>query len=101
MNYERVLNRIVTNQELVVCYLGPPDKVVGDNYMYYSPFRNKERTPSFCVNDKKGIHDFGTGKHYRKVEFVSLLLEISEREAFYRIIKNIKWKTVGNMSIEK
>ncbi|UAY55674.1 toprim domain-containing protein [Arachidicoccus terrestris] len=38
-----------------------PIKIKGNNYWYYSPFRN-ERTPSFKVNRARGLwYDFGEG----------------------------------------
>jgi len=50
-------------------YLGQPTKKCNLNYIYISPFR-KEKTPSFCVNDKKGFHDFGDGWHGDVINFV-------------------------------
>jgi DNA primase len=38
-------------------------KKAGREWKGLSPF-NKERTPSFCVSDEKGLyHDFSSGKH--------------------------------------
>lgn len=62
-------------------YLGREDYRNGDSIVYYSPMRPKERTPSFYVNDEKGIHDFGTEEHYNVIRFVAELLKISYWEA--------------------
>lgn len=55
----------------MVCrrYLGMPLKSDRLGDWYYSPFRS-EKTASFLVNNDKGIHDFGTSKHYDIVSFV-------------------------------
>lgn len=43
----------VTPTEVAKFYLGQSIEVSGDSLKYYSPLREKERTPSFLVNDEK------------------------------------------------
>ena len=63
---------------------------------YKSPFRN-EKTPSFCVNNKKGIHDFGNNKHYDIISFVQELFGESVLNSVDRLIKdfNLPIKTTN------
>ena len=63
---------------------------------YKSPFRN-EKTPSFCVNNKKGIHDFGNNKHYDIISFVQELFGESVLSSVDRLIKdfNLPIKTTN------
>ena len=67
-------------------YLGTPDKISGDNYIYYSPLRERENTPSFYVNDEKGMHDFGTDKHYSVISFIRDYYNISYNSAIEKLI---------------
>lgn len=55
-------------------------KKSGSNLFYKSPFRN-EKTASFCVNDEKGFHDYGSGWHGDIISFVQELYHISPIEA--------------------
>lgn len=73
---------------IVMKYLGEPDIESSSNYIYYSPVRDRERTPSFYVNESKGIHDFGTDKHYSVISFVRDLFDISYWEATKKIIED-------------
>jgi hypothetical protein len=81
---------MLSNTDVVMKYLGKPDRIVGDSNLYFSPFRVKEKTPSFSVNDEKGVTDFGTGIHYNQIEFVSELFNISDKEAKQKIVKDFK-----------
>lgn len=69
--------------------LGEPNKKSGDTLFYYSPLRIKERTPSLAVNNKKGITDFGIGKNYDIISFVSEYENCSLKKACYRIAEII------------
>lgn len=71
-------------------YLGEPDRIQSESLVYYSPLRETERTPSFFVNDEKGIHDFGTGIHYNIISFVANLFEINYYEASQKLIKDFE-----------
>lgn len=74
--------------EVVTYYLGK-GTLKADSYWYKSPFR-KEKTASFCVNNRKGIHDFGDNTHYDIISFVVKLFEIENMEAVKKIISDFK-----------
>ena len=78
---------------IVSYYLGKPEKESGDNYIYYSPLRKRENTPSLVVNNEKGIHDFGTDKHYSIISFVRDLYKIGYTEAIFKIVFDFGIKT--------
>src|SRR6516225_6413945 len=60
-------------------------KKQGREWRGLSPF-NKERTPSFFVNDQKGFyHDFSSGKHGDIFAFVMETEGLSFPEAFERL----------------
>src|SRR5215471_9648459 len=57
----------------------------GREWVGLSPF-NKERTPSFFVNDQKGFyHDFSSGKHGDVFTFVMEIDGVAFPEAVERI----------------
>jgi DNA primase len=57
----------------------------GREYVGLSPF-NKERTPSFYVNDDKGFfHDFSSGKHGDLISF----LQETERLSFVEAVERL------------
>lgn len=70
--------------QVVKFYLGE-GKYQNGSYWYVSPFRT-EKTASFCVNDKKGIHDFGDSKHYDIVSFVSELFGLRNTDSIKKLI---------------
>lgn len=82
------INYNVNPKKIATRYLGEPDIESSNNYIYYSPLRNRERTPSFYVSESKGIHDFGTDKHYSSISFVRDLFNISYWEATKKIIED-------------
>ena len=58
-----------------------PLKRQGREYVGLSPF-NKEKSPSFFVNDEKGFfHDFSSGKHGDIIGFLQETQRLSFREA--------------------
>src|SRR5262245_21830164 len=60
-------------------------KKAGREWKGLSPF-NKEKTPSFTVNDQKGFfHDFSSGKHGSIFDFVMLTEGLSFPEAVERL----------------
>lgn len=73
--YNIVLNNLKPT-DVANYYLGQADKISADSLVYYSPLRAKERTPSFFVNNTKGLHDFGTGEHYNVISFVAKLFNL-------------------------
>lgn len=87
--YEFVKNE-VAQTDVARFYLGQPYKIKGNSLVYYSPMRVKERTASFFVDDEKGIHDFGTDKHYSVISFVADLFDLSYWEATKKIIKDFR-----------
>jgi DNA primase len=57
----------------------------GREYVGLSPF-NKEKSPSFCVNDDKGFfHDFSSGKHGDLISFLQETERLSFTEAVERL----------------
>lgn len=68
-------------------YIEQKGKKSGSNVFYKSPFRN-EKTASFCVNNSKGFHDFGTGWHGDIISFVSKLYNVAPLDAAKILIKN-------------
>src|SRR3712207_2696013 len=57
----------------------------GREYVGLSPF-NKEKSPSFFVNDDKGFwHDFSSGKHGDLIGFLQETERLSFREAVERL----------------
>lgn len=78
------VKELLKPSEVVRFYIGEGKKKAG-SYWYKSPFRS-EKTESFCVNDKKGIHDFGDNKHYDIISFVTNLFQINNVAAVNRLI---------------
>ena len=76
MNKVSELKEVLKPSIVVQRYLGQPVRSSRLGLWYRSPFRN-ERTASFLVNDIKGIHDFGTSKHYDIIDFVSEYFKIN------------------------
>lgn len=76
MNRIRELKELLKPSIVIQHYLGQPLKNNKLGLWYRSPFRN-ERTASFLVNDIKGIHDFGTSKHYDIIDFVSEYFKVN------------------------
>ena len=57
----------------------------GREYVGLSPF-NKEKSPSFYVNDEKGFfHDFSSGKHGDLIAFLQETQRLSFREAIEQL----------------
>ena len=54
---------------------------------YTSPFRN-EKTASFCVNNEKGFHDYGSGWHGDIISFVQELYNITPIDAAKVLIQD-------------
>ena len=78
------IKRYLKPTQVVKFYLGE-GKYRNGSYWYVSPFRN-EKTASFCVNDKKGIHDFGDSRHYDIVSFSSRLFGLSNTDSIKKLI---------------
>src|SRR6202163_2359188 len=70
-------------------------KKAGREWKGLSPF-NKEKTPSFTVNDKKGFyHDFSSGKHGSIFDFVMETEGVTFPEAVERLA------TMAGMALPK
>lgn len=80
----RHIKSLIKPTNVVQKYLGQPVKRNNLGLWYKSPFRN-ERTASFLVNDEKGIHDFGTSKHYDIISFTQELFRIDFRIAVNKL----------------
>lgn len=95
MNIFSEIKGILKPSDVVTRYLGSPVRVKNNMLWYYSPFRVKERTPSFGVNDKKGIHDFGTSEHFDIISFVARYFNTSNIQAI-NILKSDFNLILGN-----
>lgn len=84
MNSSEQLKRILKPTVVVPYYLGQPFKISNLGLWYKSPFRN-ERTASFLVSDNKGIHDFGSSKHYDIISFLQEWLKIDFKTAINKL----------------
>lgn len=83
-NFFKEVKELLKPTQVVSLYLGKGNKK-GDSYWYVSPFR-EEKTASFCVNDKKGIHDFGDSSHYDIISFTKKYFSISNYKAIQKLI---------------
>lgn len=59
---QNIVKEVLKPRDVVRFYLGTEYKISGESLVYYSPLRDLERTPSFFIDNDKGIHDF----RYRK-----------------------------------
>lgn len=84
MNNAKRIKELLTPSVVVEHYLGQPIKTNSVGMWFKSPFRN-ERTASFLVNNQKGIHDFGTSKHYDIISFLQELLGIDFKTAITKL----------------
>jgi len=69
MNKFSEIKTLLKGEEVILHYLGTPNKKTYKGMWYKSPFR-KEKTASFYVSEK-GIHDFGSSEHYDIISFVA------------------------------
>ena len=81
MNKFDFVKNEISPKTLFLKYFGYPDREKGDTWLYYSMLRTKERTPSLAVNNKKGITDFGTSKHYDIISFIAEYYNCSQSMA--------------------
>lgn len=84
-----------SNLKIARKYLGEPVKIIGNSYVYYSPFR-EENTPSYFVHNKYGFTDFGTKglnpklRNLNSIELVAKLYDIPGEEAHRKIMRDFK-----------
>ena len=62
-------------------------KKSGSNTFYKSPFR-QEKTASFCVNNKKGFHDYGSGWHGDIISFIQEIHGLIPIDAAKKLIQD-------------
>ncbi len=82
------IKTILENRQVVQKYLGNPSKSSFKGDWYLSPFR-EEKTASLYVSDK-GIHDFGSSKHYDVIGFVSEYYKIKPLQALEILCKDFQ-----------
>lgn len=87
MNKAEELKELLTPIQVIQHYLGQPVHKDSSGIWYRSPFRN-ERTASFLVNDEKGIHDFGTSKHYDIINFIEEYFRVGFKTAIQILSKD-------------
>lgn len=86
-NIFKAIKEYLKPQDVAEYYISEKGKNSGDNIFYKSPFRN-EKTASFCVNNTKGFHDYGTGWHGDIISFVTQLYNLKPIEAAKLLIKD-------------
>jgi 5S rRNA maturation endonuclease (ribonuclease M5) len=63
-----------------------PVKVSGNTQSYFSPIREKERTPSFIVNTKQNtFYDFGTGTRGTLIDLAIIIWRCTVGDALSRL----------------
>ena len=76
------------NPKQVASYnMAEKGKISGKNIFYKSPFR-QEKTASFCVNNEKGFHDYGTGWHGDIINFIQELYHLTPIDATKTLIQD-------------
>lgn len=86
-NIFKAIKEYLKPQDVAEYYIGKKGKKSGNNIFYKSPFRN-EKTASFCVNNTKGFHDYGTGWHGDIISFITQLYNLKPIEAAKLLIKD-------------
>lgn len=86
-NIFKEIKEYLNPQQVAEYYMPEKGKKSGGNVFYKSPFRN-EKTASFCVNNTKGFHDYGTGWHGDIINFVAELYNVKPIEAAEMLIKD-------------
>lgn len=86
-NVFKEIKEYLKPQQVAQYYLSEKAKKSGNNLFYKSPFRN-EKTASFCVNNEKGFHDYGSGWHGDIINFVQEMYHISPIDAAKLLIKD-------------
>lgn len=95
--------RVLANRQVVQKYLGTPSKSTFKGDWYLSPFR-EEKTASLYVSEK-GIHDFGSSKHYDIIDFVSEYYKVKPLQALKILCEDfgiaIKEERIDKESLRK
>ena len=87
MNKSEEIKQLLTPTQVIQHYLGQPLHRDSSGVWYKSPFRN-ERTASFLVSDEKGMHDFGTSKHYDIINFIEEYFRVDFKTAIQILSKD-------------
>ena len=97
------VKRILEDRQVVQKYLGTPSKSTFKGDWYLSPFR-EEKTASLYVSEK-GIHDFGSSKHYDVIDFVSEYYKVKPLQALKILCEDfgivIKEERIDKASLKK
>lgn len=103
MNKFLEVKQVLENRQVVQKYLGPPSKITFKGDWYLSPFR-EEKTASLYVSEK-GIHDFGSSKHYDIIDFVSEYYKVKPLQALKMLCEDfgivIKEEHIDKESLRK
>lgn len=86
-NIFKEVKEYLTPKQVASYYISEKGKISGNNVFYKSPFR-QEKTASFCVNNKKGFHDYGTGWHGDIINFVQELYHLTPIDAAKTLIQD-------------
>lgn len=102
MNKFAEVKSLLENREVAKRYLGTPSKSSFKGDWYLSPFRT-EKTASLYVSDK-GIHDFGSSKHYDIIDFVAEYYNVTPIDALTILCKDFgiefKRNIIDNKSLK-
>lgn len=117
-NIFKEIKEYLNPQQVAEYYINEKGKKSGSNIFYKSPFR-QEKTASFCVNNTKGFHDYGTGWHGDIINFVAEMYRVKPIEAVeilirdfslpiqikqkvnYQEVKKYKQKNTANKSVKE
>ncbi len=86
-NIFKEVKEYLNPKQVASYYISEKGKISGNNVFYKSPFR-QEKTASFCVNNEKGFHDYGTGWHGDIINFVQELYHLTPIDAAKTLIQD-------------
>lgn len=86
-NIFKEVKEYLNSKQVASYYISEKGKISGNNVFYKSPFR-QEKTASFCVNNEKGFHDYGTGWHGDIINFVQELYHLAPIDAAKTLIQD-------------
>lgn len=86
-NIFKEIKEYLNPQQVAEYYINEKGKKSRSNIFYKSPFR-QENTASFCVNNTKGFHDYGTGWHGDIINFVAEMNRVKPIEAVEILIRD-------------
>lgn len=86
-NIFKEVKEYLNPKQVASYYISEKGKISGNNVFYKSPFR-QEKTASFCVNNEKGFHDYGTGWHGDIINFIQELYHLTPIDAAKTLIQD-------------